>query len=195
MVSLDYLHFVCQKCAHRQCIPGFDLRPWGQRLPEAFRGTCSQLNHVEHKASVVAVTLMHLKAFSLRRLVNISDVKRVTITVRVVHTFVVHVCCTSWHLKIVLSIVLHLILAIFVAYGEWVNLVSVSAWHLVLWTSLMYRQRYVVSHSYDKCTYCKSRWIKASAKGPECKCAHHSLFILLTPTTWTCEEYLPTRQS
>ena len=81
---------------------------------------------------MVAVTLMHLKAFSLRRLVNISDVKRVTITVRVVHTYVVHVCCTSWHLKIVLSVVLHLIPAIFVAYGEWVNLVSVSAWDLVL---------------------------------------------------------------
>ena len=32
------------------------------------------------------------------------------------------VCCTSLHLKIVLSIVTHLILAIFVVYGEWVNL-------------------------------------------------------------------------
>ena len=31
-------------------------------------------------------------------------------------------------LKIVLSIVLHLILAIFVVYREWVNLVMVSAW-------------------------------------------------------------------
>ena len=35
----------------------------------------------------------------------------------------------SWHLKIVLGIVKHLILAIFVVYGEWVNLVIVSAWH------------------------------------------------------------------
>ena len=33
--------------------------------------------------------------------------------------------------KIVLGIVYYLILAIFV-YGEWVNLVIVTAWHLVL---------------------------------------------------------------
>ena len=42
------------------------------------------------------------------------------------------VCCTSLHLKIVLSIVLYLILAFFVVYREGVNLAIVSAWHLVL---------------------------------------------------------------
>ena len=58
-----------------------------------------------------------------------------------------------------------------VVYGEWVNLVMVSAWHLVLWTSSLYPQRYiVVSLSSDKWTYCESLWIKASDKRPECKC-------------------------
>ena len=33
---------------------------------------------------------------------------------------------------LVLSILKHLILAIFVVYGDWVNLVIVNAWHLVL---------------------------------------------------------------
>ena len=46
------------------------------------------------------------------------------------------ICCTSLHLKIALSIVEHLILAlilaIFVVYGEWVNLVIVTACHLGL---------------------------------------------------------------
>jgi hypothetical protein len=41
------------------------------------------------------------------------------------------VCCTSLQLKMVLSIVQNLILAIFVVYREWVNLVIVSAWHFV----------------------------------------------------------------
>ena len=36
-------------------------------------------------------------------------------------------CCTFWHVKIVLGIVLHLILAISVVIGEWVNLTFVSA--------------------------------------------------------------------
>ena len=40
----------------------------------------------------------------------------------------------------------------------------VSAWHLVLWTSFLYRQGYIFSLSSDNC---KSLWIKASAK---CKC-------------------------
>ena len=58
-----------------------------------------------------------------------------------------------------------------VLYREWVNLAIVSGWHLVLWTTLLNRQGYIVaSLSSDKCTYCKSLWIKASAKRPECKC-------------------------
>ena len=45
----------------------------------------------------------------------------------------------------------------------------VSARHLVLRTSSLYRQRYVAaSLSSDNSTDCKSRWIKASAKCPEC---------------------------
>jgi hypothetical protein len=43
-----------------------------------------------------------------------------------------NVCCISLHLKIVHSIVQHLILAIFVVHREKVNLAIVSAWHLVL---------------------------------------------------------------
>ena len=42
------------------------------------------------------------------------------------------VCCTSWHLKTLLSSGQRLILAVSVVYGERVNLVMVSAWHLVL---------------------------------------------------------------
>ena len=57
------------------------------------------------------------------------------------------VCCTSLHLKIVRSIVYHLILASFVAYKDGVNLAIVSAWHLVLWTSLLLRQWYIISPS------------------------------------------------
>ena len=58
-----------------------------------------------------------------------------------------------------------LILAISVVYGERVNLAIVSAWHLVLWTSLLYWQRYiVVSLPIDKCAYCKSLWIKGECK-------------------------------
>ena len=44
-----------------------------------------------------------------------------------------------------------------VVYGDRVSLAIVSACHLYLRTSLLYRQRYiVVSLSPDKCTYCKS---------------------------------------
>ena len=43
-----------------------------------------------------------------------------------------------------LSIVQRLTLAVSVVYGQWVNLVMVSAWHLVLCTSLLYPQRDVV---------------------------------------------------
>ena len=40
-------------------------------------------------------------------------------------------------------------------------------------TSLLYRQGFiVVSISLDKCTYCKSFWIKAFAKCPKCKCSY-----------------------
>ena len=52
---------------------------------------------------------------------------------------------------------------------EWVNLVMISAWHLVLWAILLYQQRYIVSLSSDKCTFCKSLWIKASDKYLKCK--------------------------
>ena len=45
----------------------------------------------------------------------------------------------------------YLILASFVVYRKEVNLVIVSAWHLVLWTSLLYRQHYIVALSSDKC--------------------------------------------
>ena len=52
--------------------------------------------------------------------------------------------------------------AIFVVYGEWGNLVIFSAWPLLLWTSLLYRQPSMVFASSDKCTDCKSLWIKPS---------------------------------
>ena len=58
----------------------------------------------------------------------------------------------------------------YVEYGKWVNLAIVAALHLVLWTSLLYRQLHIVSLSYDKCTYCEGLWIKVSARCPKCKC-------------------------
>ena len=42
--------------------------------------------------------------------------------------YAVIVCLTSFHLKIVLSFTYHLVRAIFVIYGQWVNLAIVSAW-------------------------------------------------------------------
>ena len=59
------------------------------------------------------------------------------------------------------------ILVIFVVYGEWVNPAIVSAVYLVLCTSLLYRQQYIFSLSFDKCTF----WIKVS---PKCKCQSKS---------------------
>ena len=51
-----------------------------------------------------------------------------------------------------------------------VSLVIVSAWHFVLWTSLLYRQRYIVVYlSSEKCTYSESFWVKTSTKCPEYK--------------------------
>ena len=52
---------------------------------------------------------------------------------------------------------------------ECLNLVIVSALHLVLWRSLLYRQRYIVPPSSERCTYCKSPWIKTSIKCPTFK--------------------------
>ena len=59
----------------------------------------------------------------------------------------------------------HLILAIFVLYREWVKLVIVSA----CFYEHSYCSDILLSLSSDKCTYCKSLWIKASAKCPKCK--------------------------
>ena len=65
-------------------------------------------------------------------------------------------------LETVPSMVERLILAVGVVLGVWVHLVIVSAWHLVLCTSSQYRQQYIfVSLASDKCTNCKSLWIKA----------------------------------
>ena len=90
--------------------------------------------------------------------------------------YTLNVCCASWHLQIVLSIVKHLILAISVVYGEWVNLEIVNVWHLVLSTSLLYRQKYIFFPlSSDEWTYCKSLWIKASAKRPKRKLGERAL--------------------
>ena len=50
-------------------------------------------------------------------------------------------------------VIWHLILVSFVVYREWVNLAVIGAWHLFLWTSLLYRQRYIVCPSSDKYTY------------------------------------------
>ena len=50
--------------------------------------------------------------------------------------------------------------------GSFVGAVCKQHPHLVLWTSLLYVPRYL-SPSSDKCTYCKSLWIKAYAKGPK----------------------------
>ena len=37
---------------------------------------------------------------------------------------------------------------------------------------------------YDKCTYCKSLWIKASAKWPKCKCKCKSTYHTINYNTW-----------
>ena len=58
----------------------------------------------------------------------------------------------------------------FVVYREWLKLVIVSAWHLVLWISLLYPQLYIVVPSSEKFTYCKSLLIKRLLNHPECKC-------------------------
>ena len=60
-----------------------------------------------------------------------------------------------------------------VVYVEWLNLAIGSL------NILLYRQRYIFSPSYDKCTYCKSLWIKAYAK---CKCiAIYSVDLPMMP--------------
>ena len=51
--------------------------------------------------------------------------------------------------------------------AQWVNLAIVSAFH---WTLSLHRRKYIFSLSYDKCTYCKSLWIKVPAKCPSFKC-------------------------
>jgi len=43
-----------------------------------------------------------------------------------------------------------------------------NAWNL-LYSYLYVPQRYIAV-SFNKCTFCKSRWIKASAECPKCKC-------------------------
>jgi hypothetical protein len=70
------------------------------------------------------------------------------------------VCYTFWQLRIVHGIIQHLILAIFVVYKEWVSLTIVSAWLLVLWTSLLFWQQYIISLSSDQCAYCKLLWLQ-----------------------------------
>ena len=70
------------------------------------------------------------------------------------HLMYAHIlCCTSLHLKISLSSVLDLILAIFVLYREWVNLVIVSALHLVQWTSFTLLTAIYCFPSSDQQTY------------------------------------------
>ena len=52
--------------------------------------------------------------------------------------------------------------------GEWVGLAIVLAlgsMNIFTVPTAMY-----CLTSYDKCTYCKSLWIKAPAKCPKCKC-------------------------
>ena len=61
--------------------------------------------------------------------------------------------------------------------GEWVNLVIVNGRHLILWTILTVPKDILLFHllltkvlQVTNVLYCKSLWIKASAK---CKCQHH----------------------
>ena len=51
------------------------------------------------------------------------------LTLRPHPSYTLIVCCTSWHLKIVLSIVWRLIQAILVVYGELVSLAIVITWY------------------------------------------------------------------
>jgi len=49
-----------------------------------------------------------------------------------------------------------------------ISLATMNAWNL-LYSYLYVPQRYIAV-SFNKCTLCKSLWIKASAKCPTCKC-------------------------
>ena len=73
----------------------------------------------------------HIGFFNHKIFVSVSALKILYRSGSNTHTYSI-VCCTSWHFIIVLSIVYYLTLAIAVVYREWVNLVIVSAWHLVL---------------------------------------------------------------
>ena len=78
--------------------------------------------------------------------------------------------CTSWHLKIVLRIVWHLILAVFVEHRERVNLVIDSA------GTRLYKHPFCTDGDIllflfllkNVLNVSKSLWIKASAKRPVC---------------------------
>jgi len=56
-----------------------------------------------------------------------------------------------------------------------INLAIMNAWKL-LYSYLYVPQRYIAV-SFNKCTYCKSLWIKASAKRPKCKCKYIYYFL------------------
>ena len=60
--------------------------------------------------------------------------------------------------------------SLYVRYCKYLALVSMNP--------LLYWQRYIVSLSSDKCTYCKSLWIKASAKCPKWICRWRLAVIL-----------------
>jgi len=54
-------------------------------------------------------------------------------------------------------------------------------------TQFIYNKNYVLSWKYEICTLCKSLWIKASAKCPECKCKCNSnLFVIVISTHGAC---------
>ena len=89
--------------------------------------------------------------------------------------------CTSWHLMyalivhtsstlqlfMVLNCVTSAVAASIAVHGEWVSLAIVV---LALGLNILTVPTAIYCcTSYDKCTYCKSLWIKASATCPKCK--------------------------
>ena len=83
------------------------------------------------------------------------------------YALIVRTLCTLY-LFIVLNCVASAVAAIIAGHGEWVSLAIVLALgSMKIFTVLT---AIYCCTSYDKCTYCKSLWIKASAKCPKCKC-------------------------
>ena len=75
----------------------------------------------------------------------------------------------------------HHIVATFVVYSEWVNLAIVIAWHLPGSMNILAVPTVIYCFSSsDKCTYCKTVWMKTLFKRPKCKCKIMQQSMMMT---------------